>query len=345
LTRRAILVAALTGTLAACGGSMPGPAPARPSAPAPIQLISALADDSMQGRRTATPGALRAARYLAGQMQAYGLEPAGDSAYFQRVPFVVSMGPEGEQLRLGRPAPDALGGVMALGINVIGLVRGADPQLAKEAIVVGAHYDHLGIGRPVNGDSIYNGADDDASGVAAVLTAARKLAAGPKPRRTVVFLLPTGEEQGVLGTQYYLEHPAWPLERTVADLEVEMIGRPDSLAGGPGRLWLTGYERSTMGERFAAAGLPVVADPRPEQSFFLRSDNIVFALRGIPAHTLSSYNMHRDYHEPSDQVAAVDSTHLERAAEVVSRAVRLLADGDPPRWHPGGQPTPAGPRP
>jgi hypothetical protein len=345
LTRRAILVAALTGMLAACGGSTPGPAPARPSAPAPIQLISALADDSMQGRRTATPGALRAARYLAGQMQAYGLEPAGDSAYFQRVPFVVSMGPEGEQLRLGRPAPDALGGVMALGINVIGLVRGADPQLAKEAIVVGAHYDHLGIGRPVNGDSIYNGADDDASGVAAVLTAARKLAAGPKPRRTVVFLLPTGEEQGVLGTQYYLEHPAWPLERTVADLEVEMIGRPDSLAGGPGRLWLTGYERSTMGERFAAAGLPVVADPRPEQSFFLRSDNIVFALRGIPAHTLSSYNMHRDYHEPSDQVAAVDSTHLERAAEVVSRAVRLLADGDPPRWHPGGQPTPAGPRP
>jgi Zn-dependent M28 family amino/carboxypeptidase len=161
----------------------------------------------------------------------------------------------------------------------------------------------------------------------------------------VIFLLPTGEEQGVLGTQYYLEHPAWPLERTVADLEVEMIGRPDSLAGGPGRLWLTGYERSTMGERFAAAGLPVVADPRPEQSFFLRSDNIVFALRGIPAHTLSSYNMHRDYHEPSDQVAAVDSTHLERAAEVVSRAVRLLADGDPPRWHPGGQPMPAGPRP
>jgi len=336
----------MTGVLlAACGGA-PSPAPVHPRAPAPdrpIAIISALADDSMQGRRTATPGALRAARYLAGRMQAYGLEPVGDSAYFQRVPFVVSAGPEGERLRLGRPAPDSLGGVMALGINVIGLVRGSDPALSKEAVVVGAHYDHLGIGPPVNGDSIYNGADDDASGVAAVLTAAHDLAAGPKPRRTVVFLLSTGEEQGVLGTQYYLEHAAWPLERTVADLEVEMIGRPDSLAGGPGRLWLTGYERSTLGEQLSSAGLPVVADPRPDQSFFLRSDNIVFALRGIPAHTLSSYNMHRDYHQPSDEVGAVDAEHLVRAAAVVSRAVRLLADGDPPRWHPGGQPTSLGP--
>ncbi len=339
------LVACFALLFAGCGGT-PGPSPVHPSeraADRPVALISALADDSMQGRRTATPGALRAARYLAGRMQAYGLEAVGDSAYFQHVPFVVSAGPEGERLRLGRPAPDSLGGVMALGINVIGLVRGSDPALAKEAVVVGAHYDHLGIGRPVNGDSIYNGADDDASGVVAVLTAARELAAGPKPRRTVVFLLPTGEEQGVLGTQYYLQHPAWPLERTVADLEVEMIGRPDSLAGGPGRLWLTGYERSTMGERFAAAGLPVLADPRPDQNFFLRSDNIVFATRGIPAHTLSSYNMHRDYHEPSDEVGAVDTTHLERAAGVVSRAVRLLADGDAPQWHPGGQPRATGP--
>jgi hypothetical protein len=319
----------------------------RPRAPAPdrpIAIISALADDSMQGRRTATPGALRAARYLAGRMQAYGLEPAGDSAYFQRVPFVVSAGPEGERLRLGRPAPDSLGGVMALGINVIGLVRGSDPALSKEAVVVGAHYDHLGIGRPVNGDSVYNGADDDASGVAAVLTAAHDLAAGPKPRRTVIFLLPTGEEQGVLGTQYYLEHAAWPLERTVADLE-----------GGDDRASRTAWPADRGGSgspatsappwarQLSSAGLPVVADPRPDQSFFLRSDNIVFALRGIPAHTLSSYNMHRDYHQPSDEVEAVDAEHLERAAAVVSRAVRLLADGDPPRWHPGGQPTSLGP--
>ncbi len=329
-----------------CGGANPPSTSPGPRVPAPerqISIVSALADDSMQGRRTATRGALRAARYLAGRLQAYGLEPAGDSAYFQRVSFVVSAGPEGERLRLGRPAPDSLGGVMAQGLNVTGLLRGGDSALAREAVVVGAHYDHLGIGRPVNGDSIYNGADDDASGVAAVLTAARDLAAGPRPRRTVVFVLLTGEEEGALGGQYYLEHPAWPLERTVADLEVEMIGRPDSLAGGPGRLWLTGYERSTMGEQLAAAGLPVLADPRPEQNFFGRSDNIVFALRGIPAHTLSSYNMNTDYHQPGDDVGAMDAEHLERAAAVVSRAVRLLADGEAPRWHPGGQPTTAAP--
>jgi hypothetical protein len=336
--RRALTSLALL--LAACGGTAapPGPAPR----PAPVRardLVAALAADSMQGRRTASPGGERAARYLAGRMRAYGLEPAGDSAYFQEVPFVVSVDAEGERLRLGRPAPDSGGGVMALGRNVIGLVRGTDSAGAGEVIVVGAHYDHLGIGPAVHGDSIYNGADDDASGVAAVLTAARELMAGPRPRRTVLFLLATGEEQGVLGTLWLLQHPPVPLERVVADLEVEMIGRPDSLAGGPGKLWLTGYERSTLGERLAAAGLPVVPDPRPSQHFFERSDNIVFALRGIPAHTLSSYNMHRDYHQPSDDISRIDPEHLEQAAAIVSRAVRLLADGDPPAWRPGGRPT------
>jgi Peptidase family M28 len=332
-------------TLLGCTARAPSLAPSRPRAlaPAPVSIVSALADDSMQGRRTATPGALRAARYIAAQLQAYGVEPAGDSAYFQRVAFVVSAGPDGgEQLRLGRPAPDSLGGVMTVGFNVIGLVRGSDPALAREAVVVGAHYDHLGIGAPVNGDSIYNGADDDASGVSAVLTAAHDLATGAKPRRTVVFLLSTGEEEGVLGTQYYLQHPAWPLEHTVADLEVEMIGRPDSLAGGPGKLWLTGYERSTLGERLAAAGLPVKPDPRPDQHFFERSDNIVFAIRGIPAHTLSSYNMHRDYHQPSDEVSRIDAQHLAAAAAIVSRAVRFFADSAPPAWRPNGQPTTMG---
>jgi Zn-dependent M28 family amino/carboxypeptidase len=175
-----------------------------------------------------------------------------------------------------------------------------------------------------------------------VLAAARALAQSP-PRRTVVILLTSGEEQGVLGTQWYLDRPAVPLSRTVADLQVEMVGRPDSLAGGAGRLWLTGYERSTMGESFAAAGLDIVPDARPEFKFFERSDNIVFALRGIPAHTLSSFGMHPDYHLPSDEVERIDFDHLERAADLVARAARVLADGAAPRWHPGGQPVPASP--
>jgi Zn-dependent M28 family amino/carboxypeptidase len=177
--------------------------------------------------------------------------------------------------------------------------------------------------------------------VATVLAAARALAQSP-PRRTVVVLLTSGEEFGVLGTQWYLEKPAVPLEATVADLQVEMVGRPDTLVG-PGRLWLTGFERSTMGERLSQRGVPVVADPRPELNFFMRSDNIVFALRGIPAHTLSSFGMHGDYHQPSDETSRIDFEHLTKAAGLVTRAVRALADGPRPSWNPGGRPTPRTP--
>ena len=240
-------------------------------------------------------------------------------------------------LRLAQPGGDSAG--LVADYNLIGLIRGSDPELREQAVVLGAHFDHVGIGKPVDGDSIYNGADDDASGVAAVLAAASALARDP-PKRTVIVLLTSGEEFGILGTQWYLEQPALPLAATVADLQVEMVGRPDSLVGGPGKLWLTGFERSTMGESFARAGLPVTADPRPEFQFFQRSDNIVFALRGIPAHTLSSFGMHPDYHQPSDEVDRIDFDHLTLAAELVTRAARVLADGPRPAWHPGGRPTP-----
>jgi hypothetical protein len=331
--------------LAACGPSTaPTPTPAPlVSAVEVREIVGALAADSMEGRRTGTPGSARAARYLAERMRSYGLEPGGDSSYFQRVPYEVVRGPEGEVLRLpGAKGADSAGVERVTDYNLIGLIRGADSAMRDQAVVLGAHFDHLGIGKPVEGDSIYNGADDDASGVATVLAAAGALAKAP-PRRTVIVLLTSGEEFGVLGTQWYADRPVFPLSRTVAGLQVEMVGRPDSLAGGPGRLWLTGYERSTMGEAFTMAGLPIVPDPRPSFRFFERSDNIVFALQGIPAHTLSSFGMHADYHQPSDEVDRIDFAHLERAADVVSRAARLLADGPAPAWRIGGRPTPASP--
>jgi hypothetical protein len=341
--------------LAACGGgAAPSPVPTPyqdpvstgPTVPAAEvrAIVGVLAADSMEGRLTGTAGSARAARYLAGRMRSYGLEPAGDSGYYQRVAYEVVRGPAGNELRLpGTGTADSAVGRVA-DANLIGVVRGTDSLLRREAVVVGAHFDHMGVGPAVAGDSVYNGADDDASGVAAMLVAARALAQSP-PRRTVVVLLTSGEEQGVLGTQWYLAHPAFPLSQTVADLQVEMVGRPDSLAGGAGRLWLTGYERSTMGERFAGAGLNVVPDARPQFKFFERSDNIVFALKGIPAHTLSSFGLHDDYHQPSDEVARIDFDHLARAAELVTRAARVLAEGDVPVWHPGGRPLPAVPEP
>jgi Peptidase family M28 len=339
---RVVRLAAGCVLLAACGAA-PAPSSGAKSLVATDEvreIVGVLAADSLEGRRTGTPGSARASRFLAERMRRYGLEPAGDSGYFQRVTYRAAQGPEGETLRLVPPdsadTPDAV-----VDYNLVGLIRGSDRSLRNEAVVLGAHFDHIGVGKPVEGDSINNGADDDASGVATVLAAARALAKDP-PKRTVVVLLTSGEEYGVLGTQWYLERPRFPLDSTVADLQVEMVGRPDTLVGA-GKLWLTGFERSTMGEELSAAGLPVVADPRPEFRFFERSDNIVFAMRGIPAHTLSSYGLHRDYHQPSDEVERIDFDHLARAADLVTRAARVLADGPRPSWKAGGRPTPATP--
>jgi predicted proteasome-type protease len=116
-----------------------------------------------------------------------------------------------------------------------------------------------------------------------------------------------------------------------------MIGRPDT-AAGPGKAWLTGYERSTMGSTLAAAGLPVIADPRSSEDFYSRSDNIVLARMGIIAHTLSSFGMHKEYHTVDDEVELVDFAHMTEMVNLVARAVRIVADGPRLQWNPGGKP-------
>ena len=238
--------------------------------------------------------------------------------------------------------------------NVIGRIDGIGtsdaPGLAEETIVFSAHYDHIGVVRGGhsggNGDDggediIYNGADDDASGTASVLELAQAFAARDKPARTLIFFLAAGEEVGLIGTKYYLEHPAVPLDRTVCNLNFEMIGRPDELAGGFGKLWLSGFERTTLGERFQEAGLAVVADPRLDQNFFQRSDNYAFAVRGIVGQTLSSYNLHADYHRVTDEVDTLDFAHMESAMRAAFAASIFLADGSlRPEWLPGGMPNP-----
>lgn len=345
------------------------------SSPAPIQggpattpadvrrILSALADDSMEGRASGTPGGRRAARYIGGEMKKIGLEPLGDSGYFQRVPLAMDSikpmrrvrNPQDTTRMMMVPADGPLRAALRVhssfadldsvpasrrrpAVNVLGVIRGSDPALKNQYVLVDAHYDHLGIGRPVNGDSIYNGADDDASGVTAVLEIARQMMKGPKPKRTVVFAAMMGEEVGLLGTNWYIAHPAIPLDQMAANLEIEMIGRPDSLAGGVGKAWLTGYERSTMGDELAANGIPIVPDKRPDQQFFQRSDNIAFARRGIPAHTLSSFNLHSDYHRPSDDISKIDFVHMAGVINAGAKAVRLLTDGPKPEWKAGGRP-------
>jgi hypothetical protein len=343
------LVVLLVGACAGATGTAGRSVAAATGPDAMRELISVLAADSLEGRATGSPGAMRAARYIAEQFRAVGLEPLGDSGFYQKVPLRATVD------RRGLPSAAAVASWAAWdslpaeqrrpGVNVVGVLRGAHPTLRDEYVLVDAHYDHLGIGRPVNGDSIFNGADDDASGVAAVIAIARAMATGPRPQRSLVFLATTGEEVGLVGTRWYIAHPPVPLAQTVSNLEIEMIGRPDSLAGGVGRAWLTGYDRSTMGDILRAAGVAIVADPRPAQNFFERSDNIAFARLGIPAHTLSSFNLHRDYHTPADDVTHMDFEHVARVVGEAARAVRLLADGPVPQWKPNGRPAAPAPRP
>ena len=285
--------------------------------------------------------------------------PAGDSGkYLQRIPLQMaaqrvmpgSGAPTPSQPRPGAMASwaqwDSLPVAARLqSANVVGVMPGSDPVLKDETVLVTAHYDHIGFGRAVDGDSINNGADDDASGVTAVIEMAKALRKGPKPKRTIVFMAITGEEVGGFGTRWYIAHPVRPLDKTVVDLNVEMIAHADSLAGGFGKAWLTGYERSTMGDLLADNGIPLVPDPRPGQNFFGRSDNVAFARIGIPAHSLSSFNTVTPYHHPKDESSIIDAAHMQQVIGATARALRLLSDGPRPAWHPGGRPEAPAPRP
>jgi len=214
--------------------------------------------------------------------------------------------------------------------------------MAGGVILLTAHIDHLGIGKAYNGDSIYNGADDDASGSTAVLELARtlsRLAREGKPlKRSILFVLFGSEELGGYGNRYFLEHPPVPLSQIVANLEFEMIGRPDP-ALPTKTLWLTGYERSDLGPELAKHGAAISADPHPKEQFFRRSDNYALAQKGIVAQTVSSFGLHADYHRPSDDEGHIDFDFLTNSIGSMVAPLRWLADTNwKPVWVAGGQP-------
>jgi aminopeptidase YwaD len=222
--------------------------------------------------------------------------------------------------------------------NAVGMLTGSDPSLQHAPILLSAHLDHIGVGKPVNGDSIYNGADDNASGCSAVLEIARVLGSGAKPKRTVIFALFGSEEVGGTGSTYFREHPPVPLSDLAANLEFEMIGRADS-AVNPDTLWLTGWERSNLGPTLASHGAHLVGDPHPEENFFARSDNYVLAKKGVVAQTVSSYGMHKDYHQPSDDIAHIDFKHMDDAIGSLLGPIEWLVNSDfRPEWNEGGRP-------
>ena len=223
--------------------------------------------------------------------------------------------------------------------NVVGVLRGSDPRATGEAVMLSAHLDHLGVRETGTGDTIYNGADDDASGCVAVLELARVLASGKRPQRTIYFVCFGSEERGGHGARYFVDHSPVPLNKIVADITFEMLGRPDPKVA-LNTLWLTGYERSTLGPELARQGARLVADPHPEQNFFQRSDNYTLALRGVVAHTVSSFGLHSDYHRPSDDVSKVDFPFMTKSINSMIAPIRWLANSNfRPTWLPGQQPT------
>lgn len=295
-----------------------------------------LASDELHGRGSGTRDEHLAALYAASLFQSLGLEPAGqDGSYIQRAPLP---SPLPEQLEKYLKSRGFDQNQRTDTWNALAMLRGSDAVAGKEVILLTAHLDHLGLGNPVHGDAIYNGADDDASGTTAVLELARALTKGPRPKRSILFVLFGSEELGGYGNQYFLEHSPVPLMQIVANLEFEMIGRPDTAL--PTRtLWLTGYERSNLGPTLAEHGAAISADPHPDQHFFQRSDNFALAKRGIVAQTVSSFGLHKDYHQPSDDLAHIDFDFLTRSIESMIEPVRWLADSSwRPEWNPGGKP-------
>lgn len=225
--------------------------------------------------------------------------------------------------------------------NVVGLVKGRDSALAAEAVLVTAHYDHIGVTRAGEGDRICNGADDDASGTAAVMAIADALAALPRPpRRTVVFVLFFGEEKGLLGSAAYARVPVVPLERTVANVNIEMVGRPDDI--GRKEAWITGFQYSTFGERLAEAARPLGFrfyrhETRSDQ-LFRASDNWSFVRHGVPAHSISAGSLHRDYHRPSDEASKLDYGNMEAVVRALCVATHHLAEVErAPEWTEAGR--------
>jgi hypothetical protein len=243
--------------------------------------------------------------------------------------------PSGSKVEFGGPTESS--GASATW-NVIGVLRGSDARAADEVIILSAHIDHLGVNESLQGDKIFNGADDDASGCVAVLELARVLAAGKRPRRTIYFVGFGSEERGGYGSQQFLSDPPVPLTQIVANINLEMLGRPDPKIA-PGQLWLTGFDRSNLGPELAKQGAALVADPHPDQNFFQRSDNYNFARRGVVAHTVSSFGLHTDYHRPSDEVSKIDFPFMTSSLNSLVKPIQWLANSKfRPEWLPGKAP-------
>ena len=260
-----------------------------------------------------------------------------------------------------RLKPVALPGTLAVSLrtrfdkgmssNVAGMIPGSDPKLRNEVVVLSAHLDHVGVGEPVKGDAIYNGAEDNAVGIASLIEEARRFKAdGTPPRRSILFLAVTGEEKGLVGSDYFTKHPTVPIRSIVADVNLDM----PILTYAFEDMTVYGADRSTLGpiveKAVNAMGVTMSPDPEPEQAIFVRSDHYRFVQQGVPSVFLwpgqkgpgkaavAAFWADK-YHKPQDEVGQeplLDWAQGVRFVKVNYAISRAIADGDErPRWNKG----------
>lgn len=221
--------------------------------------------------------------------------------------------------------------------NVAGILRGSDPPVRDQFVILSAHYDHLGMKPPGPGNRIFHGANDNASGDASLIEIAKALAVKPRPRRSVLFLALFGEEEGLLGSGYYVRHPLIPLSRTVAEINLEQLGRTDT-SDGPeiARFAFTGPSYSNLPQMMAAAAKTegdTVFRKETADDYFDRSDNYSFAMAGIVAHTIVVAFEFPDYHEVSDQAEKIDYANLAKVDRGIAAGIAAVANAtETPKW-------------
>jgi Zn-dependent M28 family amino/carboxypeptidase len=272
-----------------------------PSAAKMNEVVNYLSSDELRGRDTGSEGIEKAAEFLERELETYGIAPFFSS--FR----------------------DTLSNASTLAYNVVGVIEGSDPNLKKEFILLGAHFDHIGIVPPKGGDEIANGANDNASGTSTVLELARYFGKQKAPKRSLIFAFFSAEEKGLLGSK----HLATVLKDSGVDLyamlNFEMTGVP--MQDKDYLLYLTGYEKSNLAavsNAYGGAGLVGFLPKAKEFNLFQRSDNYAFwEVYGVPSHTFSSFDFenYNYYHQPGDEASRMDYEHL---SKVVSRMIPVI---------------------
>lgn len=279
--------------LSACG-SVPSPDKMN-------EVVTYLSSDELKGRDTGSEGIEKAAEFLENELEVYGIAPFFNS--FR----------------------DTLSNTNTLAYNVVGVIEGSDPLLKEEYILIGAHFDHIGIVPPKDGDEIANGANDNASGTSTVLELARYFGKQKASKRSLIFAFFSAEEKGLLGSK----HLATVLKDSginlYAMLNFEMTGVP--MQGKDYLLYLTGYEKSNLAaicNSYGGSDLIGFLPKANEFNLFQRSDNYAFwEVFGVPSHTFSSFDFenYNYYHQPGDEASRMDYEHL---SEVVSRMIPVI---------------------